>query len=88
MAALTIRPDSTFARLARNPWAARLFKCGAVLLVANEIRGAVLAAPILYALWQSGGTFMAYWLAFCALGGVALSVIVPLWLARKLRRFA
>ncbi len=62
-----------------------LLKLGAVVLVASEVRGLVMAAPVMYALWQSGGTLMAYWLAFCTLGGIALSVIVPLWVARKLR---
>lgn len=85
MANLSIRPDSVFARLARNKWAKRLLCCGAVLLIANEIRGLILAVPVLYALWQSGGTLMAMWVAFCALAGILLSVIVPLWAARRLR---
>ncbi len=62
-----------------------LLKLGAVALVANEIRGFMWAVPVMYALWQSGGTLMAYWLAFCTLGGIALSVIVPLWVARKIK---
>ena len=63
-----------------------LLRCGAVLLFANEIRGAVLAAPVLFALWQSGGTLMAFWLAFCSLAGIGLSVAVPLYVARRLAR--
>lgn len=59
-------------------------KIATVLLVANEIRGAVLAAPVFYALWQAGGSLMAIWLAFCSLAGIAASAIVPLWLARRL----
>lgn len=55
----------------------------AALLAANELRGAVLAIPVFIALWRSGGTIMAVWLAFCLLGGIALSVIVPWWLVRS-----
>lgn len=88
MATLSIRPDSIFARIVHNKWTARVFKCSALLLIANEIRGAIMAGPILYALWQTGGTFMAFWIAFCTLGGIALSVIVPLLIARKMRNIA
>lgn len=86
MAELSIRRESVFARLARNRWAVRLFKFGAVLLIANEIRGLFLAGPVLYALWLSGGTLMAAWIAFCSLAGIGLSVAVPIWAARKLSR--
>ncbi len=60
-------------------------KSAVVLLAANEARGLVLAGPVFYAMYQSGGTLMAIWLGFCSLGGIALSVIVPLVIARKLR---
>ncbi len=60
-----------------------LLKSVAVLLVFNEIRGVVLAAPVLYALYLSGGTLMALWLAFCSLAGIVLSVVVPLFVSRK-----
>ena len=46
-----------------------LLKGGAGLMVANEIRGAVLAGPVLYGACQSGGTAMALWLAVFSLGG-------------------
>lgn len=85
MAAFSIRSDSVLARLARNKWAQRLLGCAAVLLILNEVRGLILAAPVLYALWYSGGTIMAMWVAFCSLAGIILSVIVPLWAARRLR---
>jgi hypothetical protein len=62
-----------------------LLKCGAVLLVFNEIRGLVLAAPVLYGIYQTGGSLMAIWIGLCSLGGIALSVIVPLLAAKKLR---
>ena len=61
-----------------------ILKSGLILLVFNEVRGVVLAVPILVGLYQSGGTLMAIWLAFCSLGGVVLSVIVPAYAVRKL----
>lgn len=62
-----------------------LFKAGALLLAANEIRGLVLAGPVLYAMYEAGGTAMAIWLGFCSLAGIALSVVVPILAARKLQ---
>lgn len=53
-------------------------------LVANEIRGALLAVPVLWGMYQSGGAWMAIWLGFCSLGGIALSVVVPLFVGRRL----
>ena len=66
---------------------AALLKVGAVAMIFNEVRGLVLAAPVLYGMWASGGTAMAIWLGICALGGIALSVIVPLFAYRKLDNF-
>lgn len=79
---------SILVRMVRNKWAARLLKCGAALFVLNEIRGAVLAGPVLYALWQSGGTMVAVIVALSTLAGIALSVVVPLFIARSLRRYS
>jgi hypothetical protein len=62
-----------------------LVKVGLVALVANEVRGFVLAAPVLYGMYLSGGTVMALWLGFCSLAGIFLSVAVPLFVARKLK---
>lgn len=62
-----------------------LVKAGLAALVANEIRGLILAGPVLYALYQAGGTAMAIWVAFCSLAGIAISVAVPLLLARKFK---
>ena len=62
-----------------------LLKTGFALLVANEVRGFVLAAPVLSALYESGGTLMAIWIAFCSLAGIAISVIAPLVVAKKIR---
>lgn len=56
-----------------------------ILIVANEVRGLIMAAPVFYGLWISGGTWMAAWLAFCSLAGIAASVIVPMWAAKKLK---
>ena len=64
---------------------AALLKVGFVALVANEVRGLVLAAPVLYGMYLSGGTWMALWLGFCSLAGIALSVAAPLLVARKLK---
>lgn len=66
-----------------------LLKIGGVALLFNEVRGLVLAAPVLWAMWESGGTLMAIWVGFCSLAGIALSVAVPLFAAQRLkRRFA
>ena len=62
-----------------------LVKAGVALLVANEVRGLVLAAPVLYGMYQAGGTLMAVWLGICSLAGITLSVVGPLFVARKLK---
>jgi hypothetical protein len=62
-----------------------LVKAGIAALVANEVRGLILAGPVLYAMYEAGGTAMAIWLGFCSLAGIAISVIVPLFVARKLK---
>lgn len=61
-------------------------KLGALGLVLNEVRGIVLAAPVLYGIYQAGGTWAAIWVGISSLGGIALSIIVPLFAARKLKR--
>ena len=71
---------------ALSPVAEFLLRAGAVLLIANEIRGLILAGPVLYAMYEAGGTLMALWVGICSLGGIALSVVVPLIAARKMRR--
>lgn len=63
-------------------------KLGVVALIFNEVRGAVLALPVLYAMYHSGGSLMAIWLGLCSLAGIALSVVVPIFAAKKLERFA
>ncbi len=65
--------------------AAVLLKAGIVVLVANEVRGFVLAAPVLYTMYLSGGTMMALWLGFCSLAGIFLSVAAPLCVVKKIK---
>jgi hypothetical protein len=60
-------------------------KAGLAALVANEVRGLILAGPVLYAMYQAGGTAMAIWLAFCSLAGIAISVLGPLFVAKKFK---
>lgn len=62
-----------------------LVKAGLGLLVVNEVRGLILAGPVLYGMYEAGGTAMAIWLGFCSLAGIALSVFAPLFLARKFK---
>lgn len=64
-----------------------LLKSAAVMLVFNEVRGLILAAPVLYGMYQAGGTLMAIWIGFCSLAGIALSVIVPMFAAGRIGRF-
>lgn len=65
-----------------------LAKVFAAFLFLNEIRGIVFTAPVFYALYQSGGTLLAIWMAVCALGGILLSVLVPLFAAKKIKAWA
>ncbi len=58
-------------------------KSAIVLFVLNELRGIVLAVPVLYGMYQAGGTMMAIWLGLCSLGGIALSVLVPVFAERR-----
>ena len=62
-------------------------KVGFVALIFNEVRGIILAVPVLYAMYQSGGSAMAIWLGFCSLAGIALSVIVPIFAAKRVKTF-
>lgn len=62
-----------------------LARAGLALLVANEVRGLILAGPVLFAMYETGGTAMAMWMAFCSLAGIALSVFGPLFVARKFK---
>jgi len=66
-------------------WISLFVKAGVALLVANELRGLVLAAPVLYGMYAAGGTLMAIWIAICSLAGIALSIIGPLFVAKKLK---
>jgi len=48
----------------------------------------VMAVPVLYAMYMAGGSWMALWVGFCSLVGIALSVVVPLIAAKKIQKFA
>jgi len=67
---------------------AAFLKVGWIALIFNEVRGVILAVPVLYGMYQAGGSWMALWLGFCSLAGIALSVIVPLIAAKKIQKFA
>ena len=67
---------------------AAFLKVGWIALIFNEVRGAILAVPVLYGMYQAGGSWMAIWVGFCSLVGIAISVIVPLIAAKKLQKFA
>lgn len=69
-----------------SPALAVFLKLGAVALVINEIRGLILAAPVLWAIYEAGGTLAAIWVGVSSLAGIALSVAVPLLATRKLRK--
>jgi hypothetical protein len=62
-----------------------LLKVGIAAFVANEVRGLILAGPVFYAMYEAGGAWMAMWLGVSALGGIAISVLAPVWLAKKLK---
>lgn len=64
-----------------------ILKSAALLLALNEIRGIILAAPVFYAMYQSGGSLMAIWLGVSSLLGIAASVILPLFAVRKLEAY-
>jgi len=65
---------------------AALAKAGAALLIFNEIRGLVLATPVLFGIYEAGGTFTAIYIGVCSLAGIALSVIVPMFAASRLQK--
>ncbi len=45
----------------------------------------ILAGPVLYAMYRTGGTGMAMWLSLCSLAGITISVVAPLLAARNLK---
>jgi hypothetical protein len=36
-------------------------------------------------MYQAGGAAMALWIGFCSLMGIAVSVIAPLWIVKRLK---
>jgi len=81
---LTLRRHQGPVNEAVSTLIAMLLKASVGLFVVNEIRGFVLAAPVLYAMYAAGGTLMAIWVAVCSLAGIALSIIGPLFVVKKL----
>ena len=67
---------------------AAFLKVGWIALIFNQVRGAILAVPVLYGMYQAGGSWMAIWAGSCSLVGIALSVELPLIAARKIQKFA
>ncbi len=59
-------------------------RSAAVLLAVNEIRGLILAAPVFYAMYQSGGSLMAIWLGISSLLGIVASIVIPLFAMKKI----
>ena len=62
-----------------------VLKSSLLVIVANEVRGTIMAVPVLYGMYLAGGTLMALWIGFCSIAGIALSVAVPMFLGRKLK---
>ena len=60
-------------------------KAGAFVWVANEIRGLILVAPVMYALFVTGGSLLKLWIAICSLAGIAISVVLPMYIGAKLQ---
>ena len=60
-------------------------RAGLALLIANEARGLILAGPVLYGMYEAGGAAMAIWLGVCSLAGIALSVVGPVLVLRRLK---
>ncbi|MFN2100492.1 hypothetical protein [Altererythrobacter sp. MF3-039] len=61
--------------------ASLLLKFGLALVVLNEIRGIIMAAPLIWGLYTAGGSAWDWFITLCLLAGIAVSVIVPLMLA-------
>jgi hypothetical protein len=54
--------------------------------VLNEIRGAILAVPVLLAMYETGGNWMAIWLGICSLAGILLSIVAPSFALHLVKR--
>jgi hypothetical protein len=54
--------------------------------VLNEIRGVVMAGPVMVALYRHGGAGIGLLLGVCTLIGIGLSVVVPLLVARYISK--
>lgn len=58
----------------------------ALFVLANEIRGLVLAAPVLVGLWLSGGDLIKIGIGLAMLAGIVLTMIVPTLFYRLWKR--
>ncbi|WP_133305292.1 hypothetical protein [Tsuneonella suprasediminis] len=65
----------------------KLVTVGGLLLVLNEIRGIVMAAPVFWTLFQTGNSEVDAVAAIAMLMGILLSVIVPIVLAKRARAY-
>ena len=65
-----------------------LAKFLSVALIANEVRGFVIAAPVMLMLLHRGGTLMAIWLVFYSMVSIIISVIVSIIVAKRMARRA
>lgn len=69
-----------------RPTLRRLGVVALVLVALNEVRGIIMAGPVLVTLFATGNTVTQVIVALCTLGGIAASVLVPALVARRLRR--
>lgn len=65
----------------------KLVTVGGLLLVLNEIRGIVMAAPVFWTLFQTDNYAVDTVAAIAMLMGILLSVIVPIVLAKRARAY-
>jgi hypothetical protein len=63
-------------------------KSALFLVLTNELRGLILAGPVLYGMYAAGGALMTIWLGCCSLAGIGLSVAVPMVAMKRLRAMA
>jgi hypothetical protein len=52
-------------------------------LILNEVRGLILAGPVLYTIWLAGGIGTSVMAALFTLACIALSVLIPWWVVRR-----
>jgi len=66
----------------------RLVKIGlATLWAANQVRGILLAAPVIVSLIKAGGAPMAFWVGLCMMFGIMVEVCGPILVWKAARKF-